>query len=182
MTRHVAFLRAINVGGRVITMDRLRALFTEQGFGGVATFIASGNVIFDAPAGGAAALEGRIERHLAAALGYDVATLVRTAAELAAVAAHQPYGLPDPLDAGHALLVGFLKVAPDDAARARLATVQTATDDLRVHGREVYWRCRTRISDSKVTLAVVERALGGPATFRSATTVRTLQTKVAPAA
>ena len=48
MTRHIAFLRAINITGRTIKMDRLRALFAELGLANVATFIASGNVLFDA--------------------------------------------------------------------------------------------------------------------------------------
>ena len=47
----IAFLRAVNVGGRVVKMDRLRALFEGEGFTGVETFIASGNVIFDSRRG-----------------------------------------------------------------------------------------------------------------------------------
>ena len=50
MPRFVAFLRAINVGGHVVTMDQLRAAFQELGFDDVETFIASGNVIFSSPA------------------------------------------------------------------------------------------------------------------------------------
>ena len=48
IARHIAFLRAINVGGHTVTMDRLRRLFGEMGFRGVETFIASGNVVFEA--------------------------------------------------------------------------------------------------------------------------------------
>ena len=57
--RHVAFLRAINVGGHVVTMDKLRALFTALGLKDVETFIASGNVLFAPSKGGVAALETR---------------------------------------------------------------------------------------------------------------------------
>ena len=46
MPRLFAFLRAINVGGRTIKMERLRREFEVFGFPGVETFIASGNVIF----------------------------------------------------------------------------------------------------------------------------------------
>ena len=73
MTSYVALLRAINITGRTIKMDRLRALFAELGLANVATFIASGNVLFDAD-GAAEALETRIEAHLQDALGYEVAT------------------------------------------------------------------------------------------------------------
>ena len=65
MRRYVAFLRAINVGGHTVKMDRLRALFAELGHGGVETFIASGNVIFEA-AGGEAALEAALVSHMKA--------------------------------------------------------------------------------------------------------------------
>ncbi len=47
MPRYVAFLRAVNVGGRIVKMDELRRLFAGAGFADVETFIASGNVIFD---------------------------------------------------------------------------------------------------------------------------------------
>ena len=47
MSRLFAFLRAINVGGRTIKMERLRREFEVFGFPGVETFIASGNVVFD---------------------------------------------------------------------------------------------------------------------------------------
>ena len=50
MPRHIAFLRAINVGGHTVTMDRLRQLFTGLGLKDVETFIASGNVIFSSAA------------------------------------------------------------------------------------------------------------------------------------
>ena len=99
MKRHIAFLRAINVGGHTVKMDRLRDLFAGMGFANVETFIASGNVIFDAPAPGTAALERKIETGLLTALGYRVDTFIRTPAELAAVAAKRPFG-----DADHAAL------------------------------------------------------------------------------
>ncbi|NIP60050.1 MAG: DUF1697 domain-containing protein, partial [Gemmatimonadetes bacterium] len=46
MSRHVAFLRGINLGDRRVKMDRLRRHFEAMDLGDVATFIASGNVIF----------------------------------------------------------------------------------------------------------------------------------------
>ncbi len=48
MPRYVAFLRAVNVGGRTVKMDLLRELFAQLQFKNIETFIASGNVIFDA--------------------------------------------------------------------------------------------------------------------------------------
>ena len=91
MARYVAFLRAVNVGGRIVKMDELRGLFAEVGLSEVETFIASGNVIFSTTAKATAALEQKIETHLKKALGYDVPTLIRTTAEVAIAAARTPY-------------------------------------------------------------------------------------------
>ena len=57
MPRYIAFLRAINVGGHTVKMDRLREIFESLGFANVETFIASGNVVFETTAGDTAALE-----------------------------------------------------------------------------------------------------------------------------
>ena len=89
MPRYIAFLRAINVGGHTVKMDRLREIFESLGFANVETFIASGNVVFETTALDTAALETRIAAALQAALGYEVATFIRTEAELARIAAHR---------------------------------------------------------------------------------------------
>ena len=47
MPRYITFLRAINVGGHTVKMDRLREIFESLGFANVETFIASGNVVFE---------------------------------------------------------------------------------------------------------------------------------------
>ncbi|HYD85152.1 MAG TPA: DUF1697 domain-containing protein, partial [Opitutus sp.] len=85
MPHYVAFLAGINLGNRRLKMDALRAHFEALKFRNVATFIASGNVIFDSSARDAAKLETQIERHLAKTLGYEVATFLRTREEVAAI-------------------------------------------------------------------------------------------------
>ena len=62
MTRYVAFLRAINVGGHIVKMETLRDLFTAHGLAKVETFIASGNVIFESKAAADKKLELARER------------------------------------------------------------------------------------------------------------------------
>ncbi|KJS53898.1 hypothetical protein VM98_22395 [Streptomyces rubellomurinus subsp. indigoferus] len=93
-TTYIAFLRAINVGGRTVKMERLRALFAELGLGGVRSYIQSGNVFFtsDATDGpGRAALTARIEEHLERELGYPVPVMLRTVEEVAALLAAEPF-------------------------------------------------------------------------------------------
>ena len=72
-------------------MDRLRDVFTALEFSNVATFIASGNVIFEAPATEATGLEERIEAQLERSLGYEVDTFLRTPADLASIVAFRPF-------------------------------------------------------------------------------------------
>jgi uncharacterized protein (DUF1697 family) len=175
--KHIAFLRAINVGGRTVKMDRLRGLFEALGFTGVETFIASGNVVFQSPAEDPRAMEQQIEAHLAASLGYQVATFVRSAAELADIAAYTPF--PADEMENNTLYVGFLQAPPNDETLGRLAALRTPLDEFHVHGRELYWLCRTTISQSKVSGAQIERALGMPATLRNVTTLRKLAAVVA---
>ena len=172
MPRYVAFLRAINVGRHLVKMTELRDLFEELGFGHVETFIASGQVIFDTRATDRVRLEAKIEKHLRAALGYDVATFVRTPAELAQVAQRTRHD-------GATLYVGFTRQPPGHAAVQKLATYCSETDQLEVQGSEVYWYARKKFSESKFTGALLEKAIGMPATLRNINTVDRLVARYA---
>jgi uncharacterized protein (DUF1697 family) len=176
MQRWIALLRAINVGGHTVTMEALRGHFAALGFTQVESFIASGNVIFESAAP-APALEAQIAEHLQRALGYAVATFIRSPSEIAAITRYQPFPQAQPADAGLALSVAFLPAPPLPEAQQRLMALQTAIDDFHVHGREVYWRCRTKVSDSTFSGARLEQVLGMPATIRNITTVRRLAAK-----
>lgn len=176
MTVYIAFLRAINVGGHTVKMDRLRGLFEALGYADVETFIASGNVIFRSPTTDTRAMEQQIEAHLAASLGYEVATFVRTAAEIAGIAGYTPF--PADEVESNRLYIGFLQGQPDDGALVRLAALCTPLDEFHVHGRELYWMCRTTMGQSAISGAQIERALGMPTTLRNVTTVRKLAAKL----
>src|SRR5262245_20499515 len=142
MQRYIAFLRAINVGGHTVKMDQLRGLFAELEFANVETFIASGNVIFEVEAKNPQALEQQIEAHLRQALGYAVATFIRTPAELAAVAAYEPFPQAAPDTAGSSLYVGFLPKPPTDEAQRKVIALSTEIDVFHIHQRELYWQAR----------------------------------------
>ena len=178
MQRYVAFLRALNVGGHTVKMDHLRSLFEALGFERVESFIASGNIIFDAPSKDEAALEKRIEQHLQASLGYAVATFLRTPDEVAAAADFRPFPGADPVPEGHSLNVIFLKSEPGKEAREKVEALRTEYDGLRVHGRELYWWAHGRSSDSPIKPGAFEKAVG-PGTSRNVTTVRKLAQKYA---
>jgi len=179
MPRYIAFLRAINVGGRVVTMDRLRSLFDSLGFSGVETFIASGNMVFESRSGDTRVLSRKIEQLLQQSLGYEVATFIRTDSEVAAIARHRLFESAKARSA-KALNVGFLSEAPRADARRALMRLRTDSDDFHVHGREVYWLSRTKLSESGFSYAVFEKTLRVQATFRGLNTVVRLAAKYPP--
>ena len=176
-TRLVAFLRAINVGGHNVKMDQLRELFESLGLSNVETFIASGNVIFDSPAANAQTLEKEIEGHLRASLGYEVATFIRSASELADIVSYEPFATSELDREGNSLYIAFLPAPPDTEAEQRLLAFRTEIDDFHVRGREIYWLCRKRMSESAFSGALLEQTIWTPATVRNANTLRRLAAK-----
>ena len=176
MPRYVAFLRAVNVGGRIVKMDELRGLFTEAGLSEVESFIASGNIIFSATARATAPIEQRVEAHLKRALGYDVPTLVRSTAEVATAAARAPFPDEDVAKAG-AFVAAFLRAPLDAAGTQGLSGLASPLDRFALHGREVYWLSTPRQSETTLTLAKFERAVGRIATMRAMTSLKKLAAK-----
>ena len=180
MTIYVAFLRAINVGGHTVKMERLKTLFGELGLEQIETFIASGNVLFDTPKRiQPATLELLIEDHLADVLGYPVETFLRTPAELAKIAAVDPFG-PSAIGEGDTLQIGMLKLAPPPDVAKRVAALSNGYDRLTIIGRELYWLTHGRISDSKIKPNLFARTLGVLTTMRNRTTIATLAGRTAP--
>ena len=176
MSRTIAFLRAINVGGHTVRMEELRAHFAGLGLEGVESFIASGNVIFATPEDDPAALEARVEASLRAWLGYPVAVFTRTAAELGALAAYRAFP-PAELEKAAALNVALLKTALGDAAVQKLMGLRTEIDDFAFHGREIYWRCLKKQSESTFSNAALEKNLGVQSTLRGLNTLQKMAQK-----
>lgn len=177
MPRHFAFLRAINVGGRTVRMERLRATFEHMGFAGVETFIASGNVAFEAGRQATASLERRIEAGLRETLGYEVETFVRSSRELADIVGREAFD-PAAAATAHAVYVLLLSTPLQAAARDRLLAAQTATDEFRVFGRDLYWLCRVPVTDSPFSGPLLGKLLGGAkTTSRNLKTMRRLAAK-----
>ena len=176
MPRYVAFLRAINVGGHAVKMDHLRKLFEALGFSNVETFIASGNVIFESPSKNAHTLEKNIESRLHQSLGYEVATFIRTDTELANIANYKPFQ-QTALDAAKALNIAFLADPASNSSKRKLMALRTKIDDFQVRGREIYWLCQKKQSESAFSNAVLEKTLGVPSTLRGANTLKKMAEK-----
>lgn len=175
--RYVALLRGINLGKRRPPMTELKALFEELGFEDVATFIASGNVVFASQSSNAAALETQIEKHLASSLGYEVSTFVRRADEIIAVANTKAFREQD--QAGMTVHVCFMREPLAPALARALENIRTELDAFRVIGREFYWLCRSpKSTDSKVWDEPEMKKLKLPVgTMRNMTSIRKLIAK-----
>ena len=175
MSRYIALLRAINVGGHVVKMDVLAKHFQSLKLKQVETFIASGNVIFSSDAT-EQELVPRIEALLKKKLGYDVPTLLRTDVELSAVARYQSFTAGE-VEAAHALYVGFFA---EPLARDAVKALRGKSDEgdlFHARGRELYWLRAETMAESKFTSAAFEKALGATTTFRNITTVQKLAAK-----
>lgn len=179
MQRYIAFLRAINVGGHTVKMAELRVLFERLGFRNVETFIASGNVIFEAPVGNLLQLEEQIGRHLQKSLGYEATAFIRTPAEVSEIVAHEAFPIEEVSAAGATVYVVFLPSPPKDAVKRELRAFRSELDEFVVNGREVYWLCRTKLADSPYSRPLLAKTLGVPATVRNMNTVRKLAAKYA---
>jgi uncharacterized protein (DUF1697 family) len=93
MARYVALLRGINVGGNnLIPMAELRSCFEALGFGNVATYIQSGNVLFEADRPKPPSLSARIEEALSERFGYQARIVLRSHSQMHAIVADAPAG------------------------------------------------------------------------------------------
>jgi uncharacterized protein (DUF1697 family) len=177
MTRYVALLRAINAGeGSRTKMKPLRQLFEALGFSNVATFAAMGNVVFETRSRNIKSLQRKIEDGLRETLGYPVAVLIRTDAELARVADYKPFS-QSKIDSAGEFNIIFLSDRLGQKTIRELMSLQTETDEFRVHGREVFWLRRRRKGKSSFSTLPIEKTLGVPNTMRSAGTVKKLVLK-----
>lgn len=163
MSAFVALLRAVNVGGTgKLPMVELKVMATELGYRNVATYIASGNLVFEAD-GSEAEVKAALERVLAAYAGKPVGVLVRTAAEMAAAAVSNPFkDIP-----GNRIAVIFLDSEPP---KDTLAGLRHLTEETVILGkREIYIHYPQGMGQSRL---IVPAAKSG--TARNMNTVETL--------
>lgn len=132
MTVFVALLRAVNVGGTgKLPMADLRRLCAECGFERAETYIASGNAVFESDESESAVAK-KLEAALAACAGKKVGVLIRSAAEMAAVAAENPFPGAPPAR----VLATFLPAAPPRDLASTLKGV--VDEEVRPGRREIY--------------------------------------------
>src|SRR6476659_7364522 len=170
--RYVALLRGINLGSRNrIAMPALREALEQSGFKDVQTYVQSGNVVLGSRAK-ADTVRRKVEKVLEEEFGLDVAVVVRSAAELAAVARRNPLRkvATDP----KRYQVTFLSAKLPAKVVRELEEAAAADERVVVSGREVYaWHPKT-IARSKLWAKLAGKSLGVTATSRNWATVEAL--------
>ncbi len=173
MTKYVAFLRAINVGGHsIIKMADLKKIFESLGLENVQTFIQSGNVIFESSADDAASLETKIETQLEKTIGSKIQVFVRTIREVRSIAEKSPFA-PKANETAYVL---FLKQKPDKKQQQAVRGLGSEADDFAVSRREIYILRRDR-EKSIFSNNLIEKVLRLPGTTRNLTVINRIAEK-----
>jgi uncharacterized protein (DUF1697 family) len=168
--RVALFLRAVNLKGRPLPMADFKAILADVGLKDIQTLGASGNAVVETSTSDAA-LETRVELALAQALGFTTEVFARTDLELKVIISANPFDVFATLDPGHLMAV-FLKDAPDKAKAAALQAQIQGREQVVTGLRCLYATYPDGAGRSKLTMAVIERALGCRGTARNWNTVR----------
>jgi uncharacterized protein (DUF1697 family) len=173
MARLVALLRGINVGGRKkVPMARLREVLEAAGFEDVKTYVQSGNVVLSAPRRSPAKIGREIEAAIEGEFGFDVAVVMRTRDELAALVEDDPLG--DVATNPTYRVVVFLAEKLD---RSRLADVEPdafAPEAFELRDREIVMWAPEGQRDSRIVKTLTEKRTGVVGTARNWRTVEKL--------
>ena len=177
MERYVAFLRGMNLGNRRIKNPELVAHFEAMGLEDVATFRASGNVVFVDPAGDTEEkVQARVEAGLEEGLGYDVATFLRSAKEVAAIAAREPFDAAAIEASKGKPQVVLLARKPSAKAKKALQEIAPDGDLMVVEGRELHWLPTVGLSETELDTKALDAAIG-KGTTRTAGTIAAIAAK-----
>jgi uncharacterized protein (DUF1697 family) len=154
---HAAFLRGVNLGGqRKAGSAELRACLEGIGLDEVETFRTSGNVVLDAGRESEAKLTRRLEAALHDSFGFEIKVFLRTAKQLQAIAAHQPFPAQAVKRSEGKLQVALLAKSPAAAARKEVLGMATDEDRLAFGDRELYWLPSGRMREAGLNLRAVE--------------------------
>ncbi|HEY7719905.1 MAG TPA: DUF1697 domain-containing protein [Pedococcus sp.] len=176
MPAWVVLLRAVNVGKRTLRMEHARAVLGECGFVDVASHIQTGNLLVGTPMRSAAKVEAAVSAGLGDAVGFEIVSMARRPADLV--------GLVEAAD-GTSLgggeqarrYVAFCRSDVPAAARAELEAWDVPGERAFVVGRDVVVELDKPFNEAMLGNAQVEKIVGGPATTRNLTVVRTLAEK-----
>lgn len=178
MPTFIALLRGVNVGGaQRVPMAQWRELLAALGHTDVTTVLNSGNAVFRAGGGTPARHAADIAAALRERLGVDVPVIVKSARDLAAIAAENPFAAAAP---DHSrLLVAFAPDAPALATLAAVGALVVAPEQFHLGRHAAYLHCAGGILESRAGAALLGKP-GRAATTRNWATVLKLHALARP--
>lgn len=163
----ISMLRGVNVGGHnLIKMDALRALYLSLKLRDAQTYVQSGNVIFRTEERDHALLAKRIQKGIERSFGFCPDIILRTCSELRDVVARNPFATRRGIDP-RKFLVTFLSSHPSPEARKKVLKIETAPEELRIDGRELYIYYTNGLARPKVPWMAIVKALETTGTGRN---------------
>ena len=171
MARYAALLRGVNVAGNKLAMSDLVRLVEGLGGRDVRTYLQSGNVVLESRAK-PESVRRQVEGVIAGRFGLEIAVVVRTKAELAAVVWRNPHrrDATDP----KRYQVTFLSKKLSAKVVRELEEAAAPGERVVVEGREVYAWHAEGIARSKLWSKLAAKSLGVTATSRNWSTVEAL--------
>jgi uncharacterized protein (DUF1697 family) len=170
MPKHIALLRAVNVGGTgKVPMAELRAMFAKLGFDDAQTLLQSGNVVFDGGKQKSADLEALLEKETEKRFKHRPDYMIRTGAEWKKLVAANPFTREAKTDPGRLVVLPF-KTKPTGDIKALRAAIK-GKEEVELVGRELYAYYPDGQGNSKLSGALIEKHLGARGTARNWNTV-----------
>ena len=174
MTRFVALLRGVNVGGnKGVPMSALKDLAGRLSLGNPRTLLQSGNLVFSSTGKSADALEHSLERVIRDDMGVETSICVRSAAQWTALVDANPFLREAETDPSHLLLVAF-KTSPKSSGPEAIAKAYAGPERIELAKDHAFIVYPEGIGRSKLTPALLGRHLG-EGTARNWNTVLKIQ-------
>lgn len=171
MAAIVSLLRAVNLAGHnMVKMDALRTLYESLGLTGAQTYVQSGNVVFRSTAKDLGRLGKRIEDAIEESFGFRTSVVLRTSAELHDIVRRNPFAKLTGIEPKK-LVVSFLAGQPGPEASEKVRQIKVGPEEIFLDGRELYIYYSGGIGTSKLTPAMLERAIKVSGTARNWNTV-----------
>jgi len=174
MRTWVALLHSVILGdGRRVVMQDLRDLALSLGYARPRTLVATGNLVFDAEAGNAAAVEAQLEPAFAAAFGRRIDIIVRDAAAWPALMRGNPFPEASEREPSR-VAVRVMRAPAERAVADRLEPYLAEGERIAIVGGDIWVHLPNGIGTSRLAAAITPRRAGGAGTFRNWNTVRKL--------
>jgi len=169
----VALLRGVNVGGKTINMEPLRAALEELGFCNVRSYVQSGNIVFATRQASPNRLSKAIEQRILRDFDLSIRVLVKTLKEIEEIVKRNPFVKDKAIDQSK-LHITFLSEGPKMASTSDLEGLATNGERFHVIDQQIYLYCPNGYGRTKLSNNTIEKKLSVVATTRNWRTVNAL--------